>query len=414
MAQRVYPLQNYRVIDFGWVMAGPILGHLLADMGAEVIKVESRQRLDASRRGRPLVGADVARGDQGEEPELIPLFHNINRGKLGITVDIKHPEGIALVKELVKYSDVVAENYTPHVLREAGLDYECLRQVKPDLVMLSMSSVGQYGPLRDISTYASSLSSLAGMEGLVGYYGERVLGMMTTGYADPNAAVYGALAVLAALRYRNRTGRGQYIDMSQLEATVSLMGEAVMDYAMNRRVPGPTGNRHPTLAPHGNYPCRGGDKWVSIAVGSDEEWRGLCRALGEPPWAYDERFSDGFGRLRHREELDHLISAWTVNLTHYEATEALQREGVAAAPVLNIEEQYFDKHFQERQTFVECHHPRVGMETIYGIPWRLGGTPGEVRRHAPLLGEHNRYVFGELLGIPEPELARLMEQKVIY
>ena len=170
-------------------MAGPILGHLLADMGAEVIKVESRQRLDASRRGRPLVGGDVARGDRGEEPELIPLFHNINRGKLGITVDIRQPEGVGLVKELVRCSDVVVENFTPHVLREAGLDYECLRRVKPDLVMLSMSSVGQYGQLRDISTYASSLSALAGMEGLVGYYGERVLGMMTTGYADPTAAV---------------------------------------------------------------------------------------------------------------------------------------------------------------------------------------------------------------------------------
>lgn len=414
MAQKIYPLQNYRVVDFGWVMAGPILGHLLADMGAEVIKVESRQRLDASRRGRPLVGGDVARGDRGEEPELIPLFHNINRGKLGITVDIRHPEGVVLIKELVRCSDVVAENFTPHVLREVGLDYERLRQVKPDLVMLSMSSVGQYGPLRDISTYASSLSSLAGMEGLVGYHGERVLGMMTTGYADPNAAIYGALAVLAALRYRNRTGRGQCIDMSQLEATVTLLGEAVMDYAMNRRVPGPMGNRHPTLAPHGNYPCRGEDKWVSIAVGSHKEWRGLCRALGDAPWAKEERFSDGWGRLRHGEELDHLISAWTINLTHYEATDVLQREGVAAAPVLNIEEQYFDRHFQERQTFVECHHPRVGMETVYGIPWRLSQTPGEVRRHAPLLGEHNRYVFGELLGMSEAEIARLTEQKVIY
>ena len=411
---KVYPLQSYRIVDFGWVMAGPILGHHLADMGAEVIKVESRTRLDASRRGRPLLGGNVARGDAGEEPELIPLFHNINRGKLGITVDIKRPEGVALIKGLVRCSDVVIENYTPHVLKDAGLDYAALRQVKPDLVMLSMSSVGQYGPLRDISTYASSLSSLAGLEGLVGYPGERVLGMMTTGYADPSAAAHGAIAVLAALRYRNRTGLGQYIDMAQVEATICLLGEAVLDYSMNRRIMGTRGNLHPTMAPHGNYPCQGEDEWVSIAVASDEEWQGLCRAIGDPPWSRDERFADGSGRLQHREELDKLISEWTMQHSHHEATALLQQEGVAAAPVLNIEEQYFHPHFQERQTFVECHHPRVGTETIYGIPWRLSAIPGEVRRHAPLLGEHNDYVFRELLGLPDGEVSRLIEERVIY
>ena len=399
-----YPLSGYRVVDFSWVWAGPLLGELLADMGAEVIKVETNKRLDSARLtpGRSTVG-----------PETDFVFHSINRNKLGITVDMTDPKGAKLIRELISISDVALDNFSPMGLKKLNLEYTELSQANPQLVMISLPAAGQYGPLSNIVTYAPSLGALCGYSSLIGYPGERVLGEQTP-YLDVTSSIHGAFAVLSALYYRERTGKGQYIDMAQIEVGASVIGEAFMEYFMTGRVLGTMGNRSPTMAPHNNYPCLGEDRWVSIAVDTEEEWRSFCAAIGNPPWVKQKRFNDKFNRQRNLEELDRLVSAWTINLSNYEVMDILQKAGVAAAPCLDLTERFSDPHFAARGTHLQVEHPATGVDIIAGIPFKLSGTPGEVRRHAPLLGEHNDYVFRELLGRTESEIAQLIEEKVIF
>jgi benzylsuccinate CoA-transferase BbsF subunit len=399
-----YPLSGYRVVDFSWVWAGPLLGELLADMGAEVIKVETNKRLDSARLtpGRSTVG-----------PETDFVFHSINRNKLGITVDMTDPRGAKLIRELISISDVALDNFSPMGLKKLNLEYAELSQANPQLVMISLPAAGQHGPLSNIVTYAPSLGALCGYSSIIGYPGERVLGEQTP-YLDVTSSIHGAFAVLSALYYRERTGKGQYIDMAQIEVGASVIGEAFMEYFMNGRVLGTMGNRSPTMAPHNNYPCLGEDRWVSIAVDTEEEWRSFCTAIGNPPWVKEKRFSDKFNRQRNLEELDRLVSAWTINLSNYEVMDILQKAGVAATPCLDLMERFSDPHYAERGTHLQVEHPATGIDIIAGIPFKLSGTPGEVRRPAPMLGQHNNYVFRELLGRTESEIAQLVEEKVIY
>ena len=378
-------------------MAAPIAGHLLADHGAEVIKVESRRRMDASRRGRPVITGDAATGDRGAAPDLIPLFHNLNRGKLSLTLDLTRPEGIAIARDLVRISDVVLENFTPHVMPSLGLDYNILRPLKPDLVYASLSAAGQTGPLRDIAAYAPSVTSLAGMESLVGYPGEPPIGMLGLNFSDPTAGLHGYIAILMALWHRNRTGQGQYIDLSQIEVVATLLGEPLAAYFQTGEVAAPQGNASQRMAPHGIYPAQGTDCWISIAVVDDREWAALAEYIGQP-WTADPQFATLEGRLANSEQLDQLLGEWTRQFEAYPLMEALQSLGVAAAPVLSIEEQFADPQYLARQVYTFLQHPSVGEEPVYGLPWRLGDTPGQVSRPAPNLGEHNEYVLGELLG----------------
>ena len=416
-------LERYRVVDLGNVLAGPLVGQLMADMGAQVIKVETRTRLDGTRRGRPIVGEDIAGGDRGQWPELQPLFHCLNRNKLGITVNLREPRGLAMVKELVAVSDVVVNNNSPGVMDRLGLGYPVLRSIKPDIIMASMPGAGEEGPLKEVLAYASITSALSGLMGLIGYppgHGdglaspdETLAGQTQGPWCDVIASLTTMIAVLAALRHREISGEGQYIEVAQLEASVALLGEAIMEFGMNGVGEGLRGTRHPLMVPHGNYPCRGEDGWVSIAIGTEEGWNALCRAMGQPSWASDPRFADAYSRSQHQEELDEHLGRWTGEHTAEEVAEILQGAGVAAVPVMNIEDQFINPHFQERGVFVECDHPKVGMEWLPGSPWQLSDTPGRVRRHAPLLGEHNRYVLQELLGYRDGEYEDLEASEVL-
>jgi benzylsuccinate CoA-transferase BbsF subunit len=399
------PLQGYRVVDFGWVWAGTVLGHILADYGAEVIKVESKRRLDGLRLGRVF--------ELGTALEINPTFHNLNRNKLSITVDIQQPKGVELLKKLIAKSDIVVENYSPGVMKKRGLDYNSLIKVNPNVIMISMSAAGSYGPLSHVVTYAPVISALSGIDSMVGYENDRPLGLKHA-YADPTASLFGTFAVLGALRYREKTGRGQYIDLSQWEATTYLIGEAIMDYIMNNRVSGTQGNRHSAMAPHGIYPCKGNDQWVSIAVKTEKEWAGFCTAMGNQPWTKDPKFAQKYNRLCNVAELDKRVANWTSKHTDYEATSILQKNGVAAAPALTIDGIFVDPHFNKRRCFVDLEHPVVGGEVIYGLPWKISGTPHKKFRHAPLLGEHNNYVFGKILGLSDKKIMTLTEKKVIY
>lgn len=417
------PLSRYRVVDFGAAWAAPMASQFLADMGAQVIKIESQARMDGLRLGRPIVGEDVAGGDKGKWPELQPVFHGLNRNKLSVTLNLKASEAVALAKDLILQSDVVLNNYAPAVMDRLGLGYPALRALRPDLVFVSMPAAGESGPLSDVVAYAPIVLALSGLMAMIGYEDGKLVGELQSAWSDAVAALHAAMAAVAALRHRNLTGQGQHVEVSQWEATTSWLGEAVMDWTMNKRQRSPEGNLHPTHAPHGNYRCAGDDKWVSIAVCSDEEWQGMCKAATEdtaakgetpPPWTKDPFYVAEPRRVRYRKDLDRAIEEWTAQRTPEEVTQLLQRHGVAAFPVMNIEDQFLDPHFRARQAWVETEHPMVGAEWLYGQAWDLTATPGGIRRHAPLLGEHNREILGVLLGVPEAALDTLVQRQVVW
>ena len=409
------PLSNFRVVDFGTAWAGPMATQLLADMGAQVIKVESRARMDGLRLGRPIIGEDLAGGDRGLWPELQPVFHGLNRNKLSVTLNLKTDDGLRLARELIARSDVVMNNYSPGVLERLGLDYPQMRQLRPDIILVSMPSVGDSGPLRDILAYAPIIQALSGLMSLVGYQqDEPLVGELQSPWSDAVSAIFAALAAVAALRHRSRTGQGQYVEVAQLEATTTMLGEAILGYQMTGDVARPQGNFDPEFAPHNNYPCAGEDEFVSIAVATDQEWRGFCQALGNPGWTAGPRFATRYERLQRTTELDQHVTAWTRQKSAQEITELLQQHGVAAMPVMNIEDQFIDPHLQERQVYVDIEHPHVGVEWLYGLLGIFSDTPGGVRAPAPLMGQHNGFVFQELLGLPAEELKRLEEAQAVY
>jgi benzylsuccinate CoA-transferase BbsF subunit len=372
-------LQGIRILDFTWVLAGPYATRLLADFGAEVIKVQ------------PLM--------PGEEDEFGRGYYNTwNRNKLGITLNLNKPEGVALAKRLVTLSDAVVENFTPRVMANWGLDYQNLKKLKPDLIMLSLSTMGSSGPWRDYTGFGPTIQAFSGITHLTSYPGKPPLGLGTA-YADHIAALLACLALLSAFEYRRRTGEGQYIDVSQVEAMASLLGDGF--------IPGKE------AAPHGVYRCQGKDRWCAIAVFTEDEWQGLKQALGNPPWAEDKRFATLTSRFNNKEELDDLIEGWTKQHTAEEAMARLQGQGVAAGVVQSARDLAQDPQLKERGFFIELDHPQLGKTISDATPIRLSDNPPRYTRAAPLLSQDNNYVYGKLLGLSRDELAELGKQGVV-
>jgi len=401
-----YPLDGIRIVDFTWAWAGPYATLLMAFMGAEVIKVESLSRLDHTRLRSLMTGPTMG------GPDHSTVFNEMNLNKLSLTLDLKQPRSIEIVKKLIKTADVVTQNMRPGAMDRLGFSYEVLRKIKPDIIMLSSSAVGGTGPERTYVGYAPNFAAMSGLAYVSGY----PEGQPSTlsGAIDTRVATTSAFAVLAALNFRQRTGRGQHIDLASSEAISCLAGNVFMDYTMNQRVRERNGNRDELMAPHGCYPCRGEDRWATIAVSTEEEWRAFCNTLGNPHWTEDGRFIDASSRRQNQEELDRLVSEWTRRHTDYEVTDILQRAGVAAAPTLTGDMVAKDPHVRERNILVEVEHPELGERLVVGPPWKLSSTSARVRRPAPLLGEHNQYVLGELLGMSQDEIEQLVEERVVY
>jgi benzylsuccinate CoA-transferase BbsF subunit len=407
-----FALEQIRVLDFSWVLAGPVVGHLFGDFGAEVIKIESRSRLEAHRRHRPLPLPQAE--DEEARTEIMPFFHILNRNKLGVTVNLKHPKGIQLIKDLVRVSDVVIENFAPGTMRKLGIDYEVLSKINPGLVMASLSGSGSYGPYTEMGAYAPIMSSMAGFESLVGYEGEDPIGMISLNLGDVIMAQATFLGTLAALLYRSESGRGQHVDVSGIESMVSCLAEPVMDYVMNKRVAKPMGNFHACGAPYGIYRCKDDDQWISIAAVTEDEWQRLVQVMGNPSWAQDEIFASRFSRVNHRNKLDVLIEKWTQENPKDLIERMLVNAGVPTGIVANIADHFADPHLRAREIYSEVEHPIVGAEIVYSNPIKLTETPSEIRKAAPLLGEDNKYVFGEILGLTDSEINSLEEEKVIF
>ena len=401
----ILPMKGIRIINFGWYWVCATISQLLSDMGAEVVKIDSRQRLEVLRGLAPFLGGI-------EDPDHNLWFHNLHRNTWSATINLNEPRGRELIRELVRHVDIVAENWTPGTMKKLGLDYETLRKIRPDLIMISPSAAGQTGPLRGISTYGTVLSPLAGIDALQGYEGERPY-PFGTALPDPWAGVIGAYAVLAALKHRNETGEGRYIDFGQWEALSATLGPLMLDYQWNGRIPGPMGNRDPLNVPNNVYPCVGDDKWVAISIDTEDEWQGLCRGMGDPDWCREPRFADKFRRKRNEPALDEHIAQWTQGQTHKDVAERLQQHGVAASVVAGTDELYLDDHWKERETWLYMDHP-LGKEAIYGVHWKFSDTPGSLQRQCPLLGEDNDLIWGDLVGLSQAEVQRLKDDKVIY
>ncbi len=419
-------LSGLRVIDLSQILAGPYATKLLADVGAEIIRVECAAR---SGRGGALprmkpggaFGASFPEGDTGERSyNRFAYYNEVNRNKYAISLDLAKPLGTDVFRKLVRISDVVIENFTPRVMKNFGLDYPVLREANPQLIMISLSGYGQDGPYRNYVTYGEGIEAMAGLSMLTAYaHGEPL--KPGVAYADATSGLHAAFAILAALHYRRLTGKGQYIDLAMREAVTPILGEAIMDYTINQRVATPTGNRHSTMAPHGCYRARGGgtgkknedeDAWIAIAISSDEEWRALCRAMGDPPWTGEDKFASLSDRMLNRDELDQLIGEWTAGYDHIELMNILQTSGVKAGAVLNMAELAHDPNLNERGFFQELSHPEAGTHRYPGVSWQMSRTPGRLRLPAPCFGEHNRYVFSELLGMSDDEISRLADEGV--
>jgi len=404
---KALPLDGIRVANFGWGWLGPVFGQTLSFLGAEVYKIESRARIDINRMLPPF-----AEGIR--DPDRSLQNHACWAGNGSITLNLKRPEAQELARQLVARCDVAGENFGPGVMDGFNLGYEQLRKVNPEVIMVSMPAAGLFGPMKDIRTYGMSLSSITGLDSATGYVGGPPI-PFENAFADPLGGVIGAFAVIVALSHRRRTGQGQHIDYSQQEGVMQLMGPALMDYFMNGRVARPLGNRQPlgVGAPHGVFPCAGDDRWISIAVLTDDEWRGLVEAMGSPEWALAPEFADAAGRLRNIEPLHGRVAAWTAQFNDYELAQRLQQHGVAAAPVLNVADLLHDPHYRARGTFIEVQHPLGFKETIYGAYVKTSRTEPRVRP-GPTIGQDNDYVFRELLGLPEDRYRQLVEQQVIY
>lgn len=410
------PLEGLRVIDLGRVWSGPLAARIMGDFGAEVIKVEStagRGEYSGTAARQSQMPQDFPNGDPGAHPwNRASMFNDLNRNKLSLTLDLSKPDGVGIFKRLVRVSDVVVENYTPRVMANFGLDYPVLKTVREDIIMLSMPAFGMTGPYRDFPGYGNTIEPVAGITNLVGYAGSppQPLGMIA---GDALAALHGVSAVLTAVWHRQRTGRGQYIDLSQAETQTSAIGDVIVGYGMSRNMPSRRGNRHPFMAPHGCYRCKGDDSWVVIVVSTDAEWQSLCGAMGNPLWTADPRFADQLCRWHNQDEMDRQIETWTLQHDHYEVMRILQAAGVACGPVLNGREVLDDPHLGVRGFFWEVPHPEAGTFPCASVPVHLSRTPAAARLPAPCLGEHNVGVLEGLLGLGGDEIDRLEKAGVI-
>ncbi|MSQ42264.1 MAG: CoA transferase [Dehalococcoidia bacterium] len=396
-------LSGLRVVDMGWVWAGGVTGHILSDWGADVIKIESSKRIDPARQGRPIIG-------DTPDPEQNPMFHNVNRGKRSVTIDITTPQGGALVKRLVAVSDVVIENMTPHALAAAGLNYPALREVNERLIMVSQPLAGQTGPFRELRGYGGTVNSLVGLEFITGYEDSGEMTGFTHTVGDPNVAVFAATAVLAALHRRRRTGRGEYIDLSMWEALAAHQGFGLLDVQMNGRNGYLRGSDHPLYAPHGIYRCAdvdGVEQWIAIVVETEQEWDALCEAMGRPPWCAAPEFSDRYQRRQHRAALDEHLNAWTRPWEKLALEQHLQQRGVAGTACRDQGDRYLDASLREWGTHVDVAHPVLGVEPLYGVPVRMERRQPVPMKRAPTLGEHTREVLTEVLGLTAAELDQL-------
>ena len=404
------PLQGIRIVEMGQLIAIPSAMKWLGDMGAQVIRLESVQRLE-SYRTDSLYHNEV----DGDFWNRGANFYEQNRNKLGLTLDLSRDEGRAVLRDLIAIADVFAENFTPRVVRNFGLEYDSLRQIRPDIIMVSSTGYGFDGPWANFGATGPATEGAAGLAYMTGYQDGGPV-MSEIPYTDYTAGEHTVAAVMLALLHRLNTGRGQFIDVSQTQTCSATVPEALLDWTVNGRIQPRQGNSNPAMSPHGCYPCAGDDRWIAIAVDSDQAWQGLCRVMGRSDWAADRRYADVISRLNYRDELDRMLAFETRQRDNHELMTALQSAGIAAGAVMDSKDLLFNEHLRSRGFYeVIEHHPDTGMPPLpyASRPWQLHGTPAVAPQPAPLMGQHNRDILAGLLGKTDGEIETLAAANII-
>ena len=403
-------LDHVNVLDLSWVAAGPLCGVLFAYYGAQVVRVESAVRIDVARGSPPM-----ARGEQGIDKSV--YFGAMNLGKYDVCIDLNNASGLAVINRLVDWADVIIEGFTPGTMKRWGLDYDSLRQRKPEIIMLSLTLQGQTGPSATIPGYGLQVQGMSGMAALIGWPDGPPTGV-TLAYPDYVVPLFASFAVIAALDHRDRTGEGQHVDLSQMEALLNMTGTALPDYVSNGRTQIRAGNRlmagdEPHAAPHGVYPTQGDDRWIAIATFSQEEWQALCRVLGRAGWLTDARFAEIDDRRSHDSELDEAIAEETRKFDGRDLMAGLQKEGVAAGVVLDQQGLFDDPQLTHRGHFVTMEHQDWGEYPAETFGVRLSETPPAIQRPAPCIAQHNEHVLRELLGYSQSEYDQLVAEGAV-
>ena len=403
------PLQGIRILDFGQMWAGPHVTEWLSVAGAEVIKIETTLRIDFMRN----VGIPATVPIKERTPNHGSAFASLNYGKKSLTLNMNTPQAKDIFKRLVRISDVVTENFGGAVLDRWGVGYNDLKEIKPDIILYQGSGYGRTGPHSERPAYAEIVEAFDGSSYLNGYRGGEPNTVGVAPWMDAGQAMHGAFAIMCALYHREQTGEGQQIDAAMIEGSANFLGEALMDTVINDRVGERVGNRDNFMAPHGCYRCRGEYGWVAIAVSNDAEWASFCEAMGNPLWTKNPQFADQLSRFQNQDELDQNIEAWTKDLDAYHVTDVLQKAGVMAGPSLGPKELIEDPQLKDRGFFIENDHPVIGRLLYAGLPFRLSNAPKGNYGPSPLLGEHNDYILGELLGFSKTDIEGLVKDKVL-
>jgi benzylsuccinate CoA-transferase BbsF subunit len=392
-------LAGIKITDFSWIQVAPLVTKAFAHHGATVVKIESSTKLDMQRTLPPMAGGVEGINRSGS-------FASPNDNKYSIALDLKHPRGLEIAKRLVDWADVVVENFMPGAIGAMGLGYEELRKTKEDIIMLSMSMFGQTGRYARKPGFGTQLTSTVGFAELVGWPDRDPI-TLPTALPDQVAPWYGVCAVLGALDYRERTGKGSYIDISLYETGISFLAQAMLDYSVNERVWNRNGNHCSYAAPHGVYPCQGDNRWCTIAVFNEGEWEALCEVMGAPEWTKLDTFATFLARKDNERELDSLVGGWTVNYTPEEVMRRCQEAGIAAGVVESNKDLFDDPQLRDRRHFWMLEHPEMGVVPYDGPSFRLSRTPAEPGMPSPCLGEHNEFVCTQILDMPDEEFIEL-------
>jgi len=397
----VLPLENVKILSFGTGGVVPDAGKIFGELGADVIKIESKDNLDFMR----TIGPDI---------NNIGQFNEANRSKRSFGVSLKTEKGKEIVGQLVKIADILVENFRGGVMKSLGFDYENVRKLNPQIIYVSSQGFGGGGPYSDYQAYGPMLSAASGVLSIWAQTDDPYPVGSNAPYPDHMASKHVVIAAIAALDYRRRTGKGQFIDMAQTEVAASLAGEYYLDYTFNRRITKPMGNRSPYAAPHGCYACKGTDEWCAIAVFSDEEWKSFCDAIGNPDWTKDSKFADLLGRLKNVDQLDKKVGEWTATLDAHVVMETLQAVGVAAGEVQRAPDTLADPQLKWDGAIVELDHPVSGKRLYPGVPFRMSATPPLKSTPAPLLGQHTEEICRDLLKMSDEEIKRLLDEDVLH
>ena len=404
MSIQPLPLQGVRVADFGQVIAAPVTAQMLGWLGAEVILVETESRF-TTRVWPPFADGEFGINQSGG-------FNLVNNNKLSCSLDLSKPDALEIARGIIGVSDVLVENYATGAMERLGLGYDEVRKLRPDIVYMSLGAFGRSGPFKDLTGFHSVINLFSGLAAVAGYPDShpRIMGGLIP---DAFAGCYCVLAVLEALYHRSRTGEGQYIEVSMTEALTGMIPGAVMEYSLTGKEHERVGNRDGRNSPHNVFRCLGEEKWVAVSVGTDQQFRCLAHASGNPGWADDPRFATATARLENQDALEGLIREWTGRMEVHEVVAALQASGVPASPVNDSADVLADPHLVERGFVAKIEHPVAGERPVLSLPWSTDGRRVDHLRAAPTFGQHNEWVLKELLQLPDEQYDRLVSSGAI-